>query len=133
MAKSRLLDGFETPTETVETPVTSDPRQAAVKASAALEVVKDVSQLNYEELTAEPKVPVTLAPQYRPYFGNNMPVRLNEIVIFVPVDGRTYPIPESFARIVHERRRKVDAFLMRTNRLADVQQNGESYVGELKF
>jgi len=88
---------------------------------------------NYQELMAEEKVEVTMAPMYQPYFGENMTVGLNGLNIYLPIDGRAYKVPKSYAAIIHARRRMVDDQITRRNRLSNVSANRESYAGELSL
>lgn len=85
----------------------------------------------YQQFKKEDTVSVMLAPMYQPYFGEVMTVTINTLSIFVPVNGRSFQIPKSYACIVHERRRRVDDHLMMTQRMADVQSNFERQAGEL--
>lgn len=78
----------------------------------------------------EDKVEVTISPMYKPYFGNNMPVIINGVSVYVPVNGRAYKIPKSFAMEVRGRIRAVDDQINRQKRLADVANNHERYIGE---
>lgn len=77
------------------------------------------------------KVKVVGSPMYRPYFGNTMPISQNGIYISVPLDGRAYEIPKSFARVFNTRIRSVDDDLNLQKQLSNVQSNRESYAGEL--
>jgi hypothetical protein len=78
----------------------------------------------------EKKVEVTISPMYRPYFGNNMPVQINGVAVYVPIDGQTYKIPESFAAVVKERISLIDEQLRAREAMANVQANVEKYAGE---
>lgn len=78
----------------------------------------------------EPKVPVQGSPMYRPYFGNNMPIILNGIAIFVPLDGQQYEIPESFAAIFMDRISRIDEQINMRKRMSAISDNIESYAGE---
>lgn len=88
-------------------------------------------QVNAQRLKVEKKSPVTLAPMYQAYFGEVMTVTLNGLSIYVPVNGRTYQVPKSYAQIIQERRRRVDEHVMRAQRLSNVQSNFERTAGEL--
>lgn len=79
----------------------------------------------------EPKVQVTGSPMYREYFGTQMPLSINGIILYLPLDGRTYEIPQSFAELFRSRIRSVDDDLNMRKRLGDVTNNSESYAGEL--
>jgi hypothetical protein len=116
------------PTEEVATP-----QLVASKVSQKLANNEVDQHKRAEDLRNQEKKPVSLAPQYRPYFGNTMVIGLSGINVYVPCDGRTYHIPKDFAAVLHERRRRVDDFLMRKQRMANVQANFETYPGELQL
>lgn len=78
----------------------------------------------------EKKIPVQGSPMYRPYFGNNMPIILNGIAIYVPLDGQQYEIPESFAAIFFDRISRIDEQINMRKRMAAISDNIESYAGE---
>lgn len=135
MAKSTLdkaLEAADAGTPAPQAPMTTAQSISLAAADAMKNAEKDTFKL-HQTLIAEERVKVQLAPMYRPYFGKIMAVGLGGIYIYFPVDGRSYPVPKSFAAIIHARRRAVDAHIMRKNRLADVQNNFESYAGELKL
>jgi hypothetical protein len=79
----------------------------------------------------QPKVSVSMSPMYAPYFGEVMTVTLNGMSIYFPVDGRTYEVPEAFARIIHKRRRMVDSQQNVQAKLGDLTNNKDSFAGEL--
>jgi len=76
------------------------------------------------------KVEIRIAPQYRAHFGKIMPVVLNGIPIYIPIDGKSYKIPKSYAMEVQSRIRKVDDQFTRQERLANIRTNSERYIGE---
>lgn len=76
----------------------------------------------------EEKVKVQISPFYRPYFGNNMPIILNGIAVYVPCDGRMYEIPKSFADIVGERIGRIDRLIAKQGVMGGIIE--ESYAGE---
>lgn len=78
----------------------------------------------------EPKVPVQGSPMYRPYFGNNMPIILNGIAVYVPLDGQQYEIPESFAAIFMDRISRIDEQINMRKRMSAISDNIEAYAGE---
>ena len=78
----------------------------------------------------EKKIPVQGSPMYRPYFGNNMPIILNGIAIFVPLDGQQYEIPESFAAIFFDRICRIDEQINMRKKMAAISDNVEAYAGE---
>jgi hypothetical protein len=83
-----------------------------------------------ETYKGEKKVPVQGSPMYRPYFGNNMPIILNGIAIYVPLDGQQYEIPESFAAIFLDRISRIDEQINMRKQMAAISDNIESYAGE---
>ena len=78
-------------------------------------------------------VPVQISPLYQPYFGKVMTVTINGISIAVPVDGRTYKIPASFAEEVKVRIYNQDQLLMKKRRMSRVTDNFETSPGELQL
>ena len=79
------------------------------------------------------KVDISISPLYRPYFGNVMEIIINGVYCAVPVDGRTYKLAKSFANEAARRVKAVDAQNKRSERLADVQNNHENFIGELQL
>lgn len=79
---------------------------------------------------AEKQVEVSISPMYRPHFGNTMPVLVNGVGIYVPIDGQQYKVPETFAAIIKERISNIDEQLRIKTQMANVQANIESYAGE---
>lgn len=78
----------------------------------------------------ENKVPVQGSPMYRPYFGNNMPIIINGIAIYVPLDGQQYEIPESFAAVFMDRISRIDEQINMRKRMSAISDNIEAYAGE---
>ena len=87
-----------------------------------------VSKYNEEE-----KIPVSISPLYKPYFGKVMTVTINGISCAVPVDGKTYRLPRSFAQEVEARKFRQDELLEKKKGMGDVQNNFESSPGELSL
>lgn len=81
----------------------------------------------------EKKVSVSISPLYKPYFGRVMTVSINGISVAVPVDGKTYQVPESFAEEINIRKFRQDALMEKSKKLSDVQNNFESSPGELSL
>lgn len=77
------------------------------------------------------KIPVSISPLYKPYFGKVMTVTINGISCAVPVDGKTYKIPRAFAQEVEARKYRQDELLEKKKGMSDVQNNFESSPGEL--
>lgn len=100
-------------------------------ADEAIRKSEQQDRINKGILEKQKRVSVALSPMYAPYFGEVMTVSLNGFSIYLPVDGRNYEVPEEFARIVHKRRRLVDAQQNVQAKLGDVTNNKDSYAGEL--
>jgi hypothetical protein len=78
----------------------------------------------------EKKVAVQGSPMYRPYFGNSMPIILNGVAVYVPLDGQQYEIPESFAAVFLDRISRIDEQINMRKQMAAVSENVETYAGE---
>lgn len=89
-----------------------------------------------EAVRKEPKVSVSVAPQYAAEFSNNMRVTINGISIFIPIDGREYLVPQSFAdeikRRVHKVNQKLNRFKRKGN-ASNVVLFEEKSIGEIKL
>ena len=83
-----------------------------------------------EKYKAEKKYKVKGAPAYQAHFGNVMSIVINGVLITVPLDGRSYEIPESFAQVFNSRIRQIDNMALQQSALADVTNNVESMPGE---
>lgn len=79
----------------------------------------------------EKKVRVTGSPMYRPYFGNNMPIQINGIMVYVPMDGRTYEIPKTFADVFRNRIARIDALIQKQGMMANIIE--ETSPGEISL
>ena len=93
----------------------------------ALEETRKSVAVTYKH---EKKVAVQGSPMYRPYFGNNMPIIINGVAIYVPLDGQQYEIPESFAAVFLDRISRVDEQIRVRKQMASVSENSESHAGE---
>ena len=93
----------------------------------ALEETRKSVAVTYKN---EKKVAVQGSPMYRPYFGNNMPIIINGVAIYVPLDGQQYEIPESFAAVFLDRISRADEQIRVRKQMASVSENSESYAGE---
>lgn len=113
--------------------VASNPRSLAQAVRQADGAMRRQEQIIHQKLANQKKVSVTIAPQYRPYFGDVMSVFLAGLAVYVPVNGRAYMIPEDFAAVVQERLARVNAHLLKCERMSNIQANVESYAGELKL
>ena len=79
------------------------------------------------------KVPVSISPLYRPYFGRTMPVTINGTSVYVPCDGKTYLVPKMFADEIKVRISNQDELFAKKRRLSDVSKNFEASPGELRI
>lgn len=113
--------------------VAPNPRSLAQAVRQADGAMRRQEQIIHQKLASQKKVSVTIAPQYRPYFGDVMSVFLAGLAVYVPVNGRAYMIPEDFAAVVQERLARVNAHLLKCERMSNIQANVESYAGELKL
>ena len=121
----------EVPQEPVEVPQTA--QQIVAESNRKLAVAQAETKKNYVELVSQDKVEISMAPMYRPYFGDVMTVSLNGLSIYFPLDGRAYKVPVAYAMIIQQRRRAVDDYITRTNKMADVQSNLEQTPGDLEL
>ncbi len=82
---------------------------------------------------AEDKVNVTIAPMYKPYFGNAMTVAVNGISVVIPCDGKAYAVPKTHATEALARLYKVNEIVTKKDRMKDISRNLESTPGEINF
>ena len=83
-----------------------------------------------EKYKAAKKYKVKGAPAYQAHFGSVMSIIINGVLVTVPLDGRSYEIPESFAQVFNSRIRQIDNMALQQSALADVANNIESMPGE---
>lgn len=111
-------------------------------AVAQRRATTELSDLQYrqnkflEKVRSEKKVPISVAPQYAAEFSNNMRVTINGISIFIPIDGKQYMVPETFAAEIQRRVYKVNQKLNRFKRKDNTTNNviiEEKSIGEIKF
>ena len=81
----------------------------------------------------EQKFPVSVSPFYAPYLGNNVPISIQGILVYVPADGKTYKIPETFAAELIQAMAKIDERQRKMQKLSNVTSNVEHSIGEIKF
>lgn len=84
-----------------------------------------------EQFKREEKVSVSIPPLYKPYFGKVMTVTINGVSCAIPVDGKTYTVPKSFAEEAKIRMFRQNEMLEKQRKFSDVQNNIESSPGEL--
>lgn len=122
--------------ETPQEPIYVGPKTAAqvmAEANRALLSAEGRRKALVKTYTEEEKVPMYLSPMYRPYFGNVMPVSINGLVIYFPVDGKTYTIPTTYADEIVRRRMAIDDILTKQSKMANIASNNETAPGELKL
>ena len=79
-----------------------------------------------QEYKDEEKVSIHLSPMYRPYMGNVLTMTVNGITVAVPVDGKSYTVPKTFAEHIDARRIKIDNILKKTDTMANISENFEA-------
>lgn len=110
----------------------NSPKEFASESTLAASE-KKTRQSAAQHYKDQEKVEVSISPLYRPYFGNVMTIIINGVYCALPVDGRTYKLPKSFANEAARRVRAIDKQNNRAERMSDVQNNHESFVGELQL
>lgn len=108
------------------------PKNVTQKQYAVADVDKKQKSL-LQIYRGEKLVPVRIAPSYAKYFGSVMRVSINGIVISVKCDGRTVQVPETFATEIYRRMSNMDAYELKTSKMANVQQNLDVTPGSLNF
>lgn len=69
----------------------------------SLERVKEKEQHELKmHLTNSKKVAVSIPPIYKKRLGSNLPLTLGLETITIPVNGKTYMVPEGFAEILQK-------------------------------
>jgi hypothetical protein len=89
-----------------------------------------------EKVRSEPRVPISVAPQYASEFSRNMRVVINGVSIFIPIDGKEYMVPETFAAEIKRRIHKVNQKINRLRRKGTTENFNlieEKSIGELKL
>lgn len=84
-----------------------------------------------QSLKEQDVVPVTISPLYKPYFGKVMTVTINGVSVTVPVDGKTYDIPVTFASEVNRRKFRQDRMFEKKRGMSNISNNFETTPGEL--
>lgn len=126
-----VVDDVDNEVEATQAPVEKQSRDQA----ASQEMVKrEVAQKTLAQIyTNQKKLPVRIAPSYAKYFGRIMRVTINCVAIAIPCNGQVYNIPEEFACECERRMREMDAYELKSRRLADVPNNYEPDIGHLSF
>ena len=84
-----------------------------------------------ETYKGQEQIEVIGAPMYRAWFGNSMPISINGILITVPLDGKRYKIPKSFARIFNARIQSINEDIELAKKRSNVSSNFEQFPGQL--
>lgn len=125
MATKRTPIG-EVPADTGVTPETSLKNSQAIADERKAKFDKMMRDKgNKQEL-----VKITPSPMYRPFFGNNMPITINGVAIFIPMDGQTYEVPKIFADEFNRRVMMIDEQERTRKGMSNVSNNHERYAGE---
>ena len=106
--------------------------QGSIDQRLSLEVKKlqEIRRDLPAKYKAEKKVKVSGSPMFQPYFGKQMPIIVNGIAVYVPLDGNQYEIPATFAGIFHQRIKAVNDHISLRTKMSDVRGNLERYAGE---
>lgn len=125
------VDEVDNEMEVKQTPAEKQSREQL----ASNEMVKrEVTQKTLAQIYAsQKKFPVRIAPSYAKYFGRIMRVTINCVAVAIPVNGQVYNIPEEFACECERRMREMDAYELKSRKLADVSNNYEPDIGQLSF
>ena len=103
--------------------------------AANAKLAAEVNKLQHRKLElakqykSEEQVTVQGSPFYRPYFGDNMPIIINGIAVYVPLDGMPYKIPKTYADVFNTRLARVDSMIKKQGALSAIFE--ETYAGEL--
>jgi hypothetical protein len=62
-----------------------------------------------------------------------MRVVINGVAVAIPCNGQSFNIPVEFACECERRMREMDAYELKTRKLADVAKNYEPDIGHLSF
>lgn len=113
--------------------------EAAVTQKRTAATMEDLQRRQtafLDKVRNEPKVSVSVAPQYASEFSRNMRVVINGVSIFIPIDGREYMVPETFAAEIKRRIYKVNQKLNRLRRNGTTENFNlveEKSIGEVKI
>lgn len=137
MSTPRKSSKKDTVVNTVlDTPMQDTPVAAPARARTPDEIMimQDQKRRSLVEIySKEKKFPITISPFYAPYLGNVVMISLQGIPMYVPANGQTYLLPESYAAEGIQAMAQVDSRQRKQNRLSDVRQNLESSIGAIKF
>ena len=109
---------------------------AQKRTAATMEDLQRRQTAFLDKVRNEPKVSISVAPQYAAEFSRNMRVVINGVSIFIPIDGREYMVPETFAAEIKRRVNKVNQKLNRLRRKGTTENFNlveEKSIGEVKI
>lgn len=109
------------------------PAQVTRESDMAVKTAEQERKALARQFKKQKTVPVQISPLYQPYFGKVMTVTINGTSIAVPVNGKTYQVPETFAEEIKIRIYKQDQLLMKKRRMSRVSDNFEASPGELQL
>lgn len=112
---------------------TSTTEDVMKESNLAIAKAEGMRKENYRKLSNEPRVDVFMPPSYQPYFGKVMTVSISGIPIYLPVDGKRYKVPKTYADEVESRRRGVDRMLNRQGRMSNIRGNFERSAGAIRI
>jgi hypothetical protein len=128
-----VVDEVDNDIEMVERPAAKPKRNLEQEASHEM-LKREIAQKTLAQIySTQRKLPVRIAPSYAKYFGNIMRVIVNGVAVAVPCNGQTFNVPIEFACEIERRMREMDAYEMKTSKLADVARNYEPDIGRLSF
>lgn len=113
-----------------------DTRVAQKRAALTMNDLQVRQTAFLEKVRTEPKVPISVAPQYASEFSKNMRVVINGVSIFIPIDGKEYMVPQTFAAEIKRRIHKVNQKINRLRRKGTTENFNlieEKSIGEVKL
>lgn len=107
----------------------------ALRATQAMANLQRKQTEFLRKVRSEKKITMSIAPQYAAEFSNNLPIIINGIRVNIPVDGRDYAVPQSFA---DEAKRRIAQVNKKHNRFKktsgeNVVMISEKSIGEVKL
>lgn len=137
MSKKELIN--ELAEEIADNEVSMHTLQSAVTSKKAALNLNDLQARQtafLEKVRTEPKVSISVAPQYASEFSKNMRVVINGVSIYIPIDGNEYLVPETFAAEIKRRVHQVNKKLNRLRRKGtseNINLFEEKSIGEVKL
>lgn len=130
-----IVDDVDAHSDFRPTTIAQAKREAKAEANSAKAMqYKEAQQKTLAQIySAQKKFPVRIAPSYAKYFGRIMRVTINGIAIAIPCNGQVFNLPAEFACECERRMREMDAYELKSRKLADVTNNYEPDMGQLNF